>query len=334
MRAGGGSVKKRMLLFAVLPVLAAVILLGACSRGEAEVTAFIMDTTAVIKVEGGEAQSTAEQIADAAASLEKMCLSRTVPGSDVFSLNSAGEAQVSEKTASVIRTALDVGEKSGGALDIGLGALSDLWSVKERTAPPAKNEIAPLLNPERGIAQSGGKITLSGGAVLDLGSVGKGAACDEAAAILKESTAKRASVSFGGSVLFFGDGEFTFGIADPEKGSAGYIATVTTGEGFISTSGTYERYFDYNSIRYHHIIDPVSGYPVQNHLVSVTVFAGGGALSDALSTACFVLGEEKGGALAGKYGAGCVFVFDDGTVKATGEIKNRIQITDDNYHLD
>ncbi len=327
---------KKKLPAAVL--LAAVIFLCAvlcsCSgKNEVTLSAFIMDTAASVKVAGGNAEETAQKIINSASGLEKKNLSRTENGSDVFKVNSSGAAQVSEKTAAVIKKALDVCEKSGGALDIGLGAVSDLWGVKTRTSPPADSEIKALLADENRVELSGNEISLSGGALLDLGSVGKGAACDEAFAVLKESGATRAAVSFGGSILFYGEGEFTVGIASPQKGSSDYIAKVTTGQGFISTSGTYERYFDYNGVRYHHILDPKTGFPVNNSLVSVTAFAADGVLSDALSTACFVLGVEEGLKLAESYGADVLFVDENGAITVSHGLKDKVEITNDEFYF-
>ena len=123
------------------------------------------------------------------------------------------------------------------------------------------------------------------------------------------------------------------GIASPEKGSSDYIATIATENGFISTSGTYERFFDYNGIRYHHILNPKTGYPVQNGLASVTIVSDSGILSDALSTACFVMGKEEGKKLAEKYGCQAVFVTDDKIIYTTDKIKKQLTVTDGSYTL-
>ena len=147
------------------------------------------------------------------------------------------------------------------------------------------------------------------------------------------SDAKRAVVSIGGSILLYGEGGFSVGIASPKKGSADYIATIKTGSGFVSTSGTYERCFDYKGVRYHHILDPVTGYPVQNGLASVTIVSDSGVLSDALSTACFVLGIEEGKKLAEQYGCQAINVTDDKHIYTTDEIKPQINITDTAYTI-
>lgn len=116
-------------------------------------------------------------------------------------------------------------------------------------------------------------IKIPSGTVLDLGSVGKGIACDEVRGVLEKAKIKRAVVSVGGSILLYGDGEkFTVGIRDPfSESSAESFARLTLPACCVSTSGSYERYFERGGVHYHHILDPKTGYPAESGLVSVTV---------------------------------------------------------------
>ncbi len=111
------------------------------------------------------------------------------------------------------------------------------------------------------------------------------------------------------------------------------FASVKVGPVSISTSGNYEKYFEENGVRYHHIFDPKTGYPSDSGLVSVTVFSDSGLLSDALSTVAFVLGYEKSLPILKEYSAEAVFVFPDKTVKVTDGIKESITITDSEFTL-
>ncbi|MGN1144872.1 MAG: FAD:protein FMN transferase, partial [Acetatifactor sp.] len=125
-----------------------------------------------------------------------------------------------------------------------------------------------------------------------------------------------AVISVGGSVLTYGekpDGDsWRVGILNPFDTSEnlGYLSL--TGQWCISTSGDYERFVEVDGIRYHHIIDPATGYPAQSGVSSVTVLTKDGLLSDALSTACFVLGVEKGSRLAEEFDAEVLFVDKSG----------------------
>ena len=162
-------------------------------------------------------------------------------------------------------------------------------------------------------------------------------ALDAAAAVLKGKKTS-AVVSFGGSVLLFGQkpdgGPWTVGVRDPNGDEASYFATLSFAlkadeAVFISTSGSYEKTFTENGKTYHHILDPKTGYPVENDLVSVTAVAEDGFLSDALSTALFVIGPgDEANALCKKYLTGAVFVHKDGTVSVTDGLADAFALTD------
>ena len=158
--------------------------------------------------------------------------------------------------------------------------------------------------------------------VLDLGAVGKGLACDDILAYLEgQAEVKAAVISVGGGILTYGekpDGTaFRVAITDPFDTGAycGYLTL--TGNWFVSTSGDYERFVEVDGKRYHHILNPATGYPAESGVKSVTILSKNGMISDALSTACFVLGEEKGRLLAEKYGVEALFISEDGIISMT-----------------
>ena len=131
-------------------------------------------------------------------------------------------------------------------------------------------------------------------------------------------------VSVGGSILAFGKrnkagDKWRVAVRHPRKENA-YIGVINLSEGFVSTSGDYEKYFEKDGIRYHHILNANTGYPADSGLSSVTVVCGSGLLSDALSTACFILGEEKSKALLDEYSACAVFVDKQLNVSTYGDI--------------
>ncbi|MDR1409924.1 MAG: FAD:protein FMN transferase [Oscillospiraceae bacterium] len=236
-------------------------------------------------------------------------------------LHQFGSLDASADEAKWYDTIKQLQADSGGALDCTLGQLSNLWNFGGNAPKvPDKAEIQKLLNAKRGFevnlptqtdGNDYGSIFVEDGGTLDLGAVGKGITCDVLAQYLRGWTAyhkvARAVISVGGSILLYGGGAFNVGIRTPNATAADTFATLTMPAGFVSTSGSYERYFDLDGVRYHHILDPKTGYPVQNGLVSVTVIADSGLLSDALSTACFVLGYERSKPLLEKYNAKAVF---------------------------
>ena len=235
---------------------------------------------------------------------------------------------------------LDLARKSSGAFDPTLGRVSQLWNL-ERDNPyiPSKSELTELLL-ETGwekISLSDGEVFLKDSVQIDLGAVGKGIGCDEARKMLEEADADAAVVSVGGSILTYGkkpDGKpWKIGIANPrnEDGES-YLGSLTIdGTCSISTSGDYEKYVIEDGVRYHHILDPKTGYPAESGLISVTIVCEKGWLSDGLSTACFVLGYEDSLPLLETYQAEAVFVTEDKEVIVTDGLKDMFTLTDSSY---
>lgn len=270
--------------------------------------------------------------------LERDTLSWRIPGSETAKLNASQAGipvSVSEELWEELLLLQEVSEQSGGAFDITLGSLTRLWNIDEQALEdsgelriPTEEEIARALENSGydKVLLKDGCITLEGGIQLDLGAAGKGIACDRIGDYLKETAVSGAVISVGGSVITYGekpDGSpWQVGIVNPEDTSRLLGTLRLTGEWYISTSGDYERYIEADGIRYHHILDPASGYPACSNLRSVTVVGKSGILSDALSTACFVLGREEGMALAAHFGAETVFVDREGNIYLSEGIRD------------
>ncbi len=162
-------------------------------------------------------------------------------------------------------------------------------------------------------------VSLSEGMAVDLGAAGKGAACDKALAVYQEAGLAGGVAAAGGSVGLYGKkpGGSLWQISVRDPWGGGSVGVLELEEGFVSTSGSYEKTFQQDGITYHHLIDPKTGYPAESGLVSVTVCSGSGALSDCLSTACFVLGEEKSLPLLESFSAQALFIHEDGSITCT-----------------
>lgn len=172
---------------------------------------------------------------------------------------------------------------------------------------------------------------------LDLGAVGKGIACDVAQNYLKQQKeVSGAVIAVGGSILLYGskaDGtNWNVAVQNP-RGKDGEAMGVLSLSGTtnVSTSGDYEKYFMQNGKRYHHILDPSTGYPAESSLISVTVVSDNGLFSDGLSTACFVLGKEKGQKLLETYGAEGIFIDQNKKVTVTKGLKDKFTILNEEY---
>ncbi|MCR5689364.1 MAG: FAD:protein FMN transferase, partial [Clostridiales bacterium] len=181
---------------------------------------------------------------------------------------------------------------------------------------------------------------LGKGQVLDLGAVGKGAACETAVSFLRDSGSTGAVVHVGGSVGFFGknrnsdDRAWHIGIRDPRKGANDICAVFDLDEGYVSTSGNYEKRFAEDGVAYWHILDRGTGYPARAGLMSVSVYCVDGLLSDALSTACFVLGSEDSLPLLDAYGAEAMFITGGGVCLVTSGLADRVRLSGDAYTIE
>lgn len=186
---------------------------------------------------------------------------------------------------------------SDGAFDITVGPLIDLWKeAGENNVLPnnfAIDEALSRIGIDK-ISISENKIRFkSEGLKIDLGGIAEGDIIDQVVKLLKERGVKRGIVDGGGDILAFGEGKFTFGIQDPEKNEGEIIGTVKIPDGAIVTSGNYARFVEVEGKKYSHIIDPKTGWPVDNKLISATVTGPTCIGTDAAATSLMVMGREK-----------------------------------------
>jgi thiamine biosynthesis lipoprotein len=251
-------------------------------------------------------------------------LSKTLQGSDVYKINHANgqPVTVDDDTAELLRIALEIAQKSDGAFDPTILTLVELWDVNNATTAPNDADIQAALTSVgyQNILLDGNVVTAKNGAKLDLGGIAKGFIADKVTAYLKENGIKSAIVNLGGNTVLVGQkngGDFSVGVQKPFGKQDELCTTVILHDKTAVTSGTYQRYFEQNGRIYHHIIDPKTGYPTDNGLNAVTVVTNSSAVADGLSTACLILGVEKGKALAKEYGAELIFVDKDGKLTVT-----------------
>ncbi|MDR2747841.1 MAG: FAD:protein FMN transferase [Treponema sp.] len=238
-----------------------------------------------------------------------------------------------EELLDVLERALYYAELSGGAFDPTVGPLVRLWGVGgESPRVPGAGEIQEALSlvdwRDLLIDRDAGTAFLRRrGQSLDLGAIAKGYAADRAAAILREKSPgvfrlpgkRRAVINLGGNVFALGERRgwknWRIGIQDPLEERDIYLGVLELKDKSVVTSGVYERFFEEGGRRYHHILSTADGYPVRNGLLSVTIIADGSIDADALSTAAFALGAERGLALVEALpDTEAVFVREDKTV--------------------
>ncbi|MBQ6067743.1 MAG: FAD:protein FMN transferase [Clostridia bacterium] len=342
--------KKQTLRRAAALCCAALLLAGACSgcgRSFTERTAFAMGSvlTARIYAPEEQAEKLFGRITDGVNGVDRR-ISATNPDSPVYAANHTGSSNADAYTLNKLGDIVMVCNILNGTVDPTVGALTELWGFSSDTPrKPTDGEIQAALETvglEKLLLDDvNGSIILSEGQKLDPGAFGKGIALDEAYLALHTATYS-AVVTFGGSVLLFGAPKsgksWTVGIRDPFKGENDSFATLSLTPdddnyvGYLSTSGSYEKNFTENGVTYHHILSPETGYPVETDLVSVTVCAGGGLSSDALSTACFINGlNETTLRWLKSFGAEAVFVNKDKQYYITDGLKDCFTLNDDSF---
>ena len=286
--------------------LAGFLLLTGCSKQAATPAEpstrdlFAMDTYMNLKVWSPDGEAILERAADRIDALE-CAFSVTLSDSDISRVNAAHgvPTQVSADTAAVLAKALEIGQESDGALDISVYPVTRAWGFTTHTQQiPDANELSELLKnvDYSRIFLDGETVTVPDGMEIDIGALAKGYTSDALVAMFRDAGVQSAIVSLGGNVQALGtkpDGsDWKVGIVDPIDPTRN-MCVLQIHDKAVITSGNYERYFEENGVRYHHIMDSADGYPADNGLISVTVVGDSGLDCDALSTALFVEGTEK-----------------------------------------
>ncbi len=222
--------------------------------------------------------------------------SRFLPESDVSRINRYEDFKPSSHTLRVVREALRIGDITSGAFDITCGPLMSVWKdFREEVSPDSELiESVRRLVDYREIDTIGGRIRLKEGMKIDLSGLAKGYACERAAEFLRGKGVKAGFVNCGGDIRVFGNRTFKIGIRHPRD--AELLYTVKIKDESIVTSGDYESYFERGGERYHHIIDPKTGYPTDG-CISATVVAKDATTADGLSTGIMVMGISRGDSL-------------------------------------
>ncbi len=316
-------IKRALSLF--LP--AAIVLLSTgCSKvpradSSIKMTGMYFDTIVSVEVWGTADESILDHCKEMCTRYEQL-FSRTIDTSDVSRINAAGgtPVEIDPETAELLEMGLYYGELSNGRFDITIAPLSELWDVKNNPGniPDQEtiDEARSHVNYENVILDQNTVTLTDPKAAIDLGGIAKGFIADKLKAYLTGKGIDHALISLGGNIVAVGgrpNGQpFHIGIQKPFAETNEAITTVEISGQSVVSSGTYERYFKKDGKIYHHLLDPGTGYPYDNHLLQVTIISDASADGDALSTACFGLGLEKGTALIESLdNIRAIFVTDD-----------------------
>ncbi len=263
------------------------------------------------------------------------------PGSDISQINKSAfprPYKVNREVFNLIKRSLEVSEKTDGAFDITFASTGKLWDFSQENFTPPDDAVIKKLLPlisYRNIKLNSTGMTiqfLKAGTKIGLGGVAKGYATGRAIDALKKRGVKNAIVASAGDIQVIGDNNgkpWMTGIQDPRGKDVIGALEMNNGEA-VSTSGDYERFRIVNGRRYHHIINPATGYPADSGLISVSVFSSDPVLSDVYSTAFFVSGLEKTQRiLAEMNDLSAVLVTEDMTVHVSIKLKGRIIFRED-----
>lgn len=305
------------------------------SSSEKTAEIFAMDTVMDFSVYGSKAKTVLKKSEKEINRLEDL-LSRTKDSSEISKINqnSGSPVTVDKEVASLIAAALHYSALTDGAFDITVAPVVSAWGFTTETYQvPSQKTLNLLLKKVdyRRVNVKDNTVTVGSGQSLDLGGIAKGYASDQIAKLYKKAGVTSGKIYLGGNVWVCGkkpDGSlWRVAIQDP-KDKNSYLGILKLENAYAVTSGGYQRYFKKNGKIYHHIIDPSTGTPADNGLISTTIISSdNGTMCDALSTAIFVMGAKKGLKFWRESGLnfGMVLVTSDGRVLVTRNISGKFE---------
>lgn len=321
--------------------------LSGCNIGQKEYSkdAFMMGTIISLKYYGRDGEKAIEESIEKIDEIEKS-MSLNIEDSEISKINREANVEpmiVSNSILDVIERGLYYGELSNGAFDISIRPVDALWAIgTENERVPEKTEIDEALKKVnyKNIELNKEKNTIyfkENGTAIDLGGIAKGYAADELVNILKKYKINDAIINLGGNIYVYGskDGKDTLniGIQDPKNPQGEYFGVLKVKDKSVVTSGNYERYFEKDGKRYHHIIDASTGYPAENGIISSTIISDKSIDGDAISTATYIMGVEKAMELIESIdGVEAIFVTDDNKIYTSSGInENNFNISNKEY---
>lgn len=326
-------------------------ILGGCSKKEVNKeplskSELLMGTVIKVTLYDSDDESILNDIFNKVKELEAN-LSINENGTLVDKINeSAGiePVKVDDDTYEVIKKGLEYSKVSNGLFDITIGPLVKLWSIGlPEQKLPTQEEIdskLPLIDYNDLVLDDSEKTVYlkRPGMMIDLGGIAKGFTADIISEILTERGVKSAIIDLGGNIFAHGNKNNTdfwkIGIQNPLSERGGIIGSIQVKNKSVVTSGTYERYFEENGVRYHHILSPKTGYPYENNIAGITIVSDKSVDGDALSTSVFAMGVEDGLKFVNsRDGIDAIFVTNDNKVYLSDGIKDNFTLSNSDFTI-
>ncbi|MCY6370167.1 FAD:protein FMN transferase [Clostridium ganghwense] len=339
---------KKSLLF-ILTSLTLVLLLSGCTKKQPEPISkegLFLGTFCKITIYDEASRDILEKAFDRIEKIEnKMTINKS--NSEIINVNSKAGldyVKVSPDTFYVIKQAKHYSEISSGKFDVSIGPIVKLWNIgTDKARVPSAKEIEdkiPFVDYKNILLnEKENKVMLKKkGMIIDLGAIAKGYAGDEVERVLKENGVEHAIINLGGNILTLGskpdNKNWRLGVQNPFDSRGQHLGTIEVSDKSVVTSGIYERYIEKDGKRYHHILSPQNGYPVDNSLASVSIISDKSIDGDALSTTTFALGLEDGLKLIDSMeNVEAIFVTKDYDIYITPGLKNNFKITNEKFKL-
>lgn len=295
----------RLILTFFLLSIVGTLTLSGCGASSKQIsrTGFYFNTVITITIYDEDRKSVLDDCFALADKYENL-FSTKITSSDIYKINHAGGAPVTvdDEIIVLLQKGLIYANLSDGLFDITIGSLSSLWNFSENngTVPDAADIQAAVSTVDyHGIIIEGNTVTLTNPDTnIDLGGIAKGYIADKLKELLHENGIHSGIINLGGNVLTVGPKEngnaYKIGIKKPFSDDGSAIATVKITDETVVSSGVYERYFYVDDTLYHHILNPATGYPIDNDLLGVTIICNASVDGDALSTTCLALGLDAG----------------------------------------
>jgi len=287
-----------------------LLLLTSCGAGKESAisrTSFMLDTVITITLYDWKDEETLSAAMQEISRLEQL-LSVQKEGSDLYRLaEAAGRdwVKISPECEEVLRLSKEIWQRSEGHFDITSGPLIDLWAIRDGAGHyPTEGErqaAIEKISSEKLLVEKGRAFLTEPGMEANLGAIAKGYIADRVKVLLLKAGVEHAIIDLGRNLLLIGgkeDGtDFSVGVQSPFEDRGEIDTVLKASNRSVVTSGINERFFEYEGVQYHHILDPFTGFSADTGVASVTIISEQSVMGDALSTTCLLLGAEKGLAL-------------------------------------